>query len=108
MLDHRRRARRVIGGIAVDQHVDVGFHVAEHAPHDMALALALFLKDLGTGGTREGGGIIGRVVVVHVNCGGRQRHSEIAHDLGDRNLLIVTRHQDRDFDTIEADGLPYG
>ena len=37
--DHRRRARRVIGGVAVDQHIDVGFDVIEHPPHHVALAL---------------------------------------------------------------------
>ena len=42
--DHGRRARRVIGGIAVDQHVDVGLHVGEHAPHHEALTLVLLAR----------------------------------------------------------------
>ena len=48
-LDHRRRARRIIGGIAVDQYVDVGFDVVEHPPHDMTLALVVLAPDHGAG-----------------------------------------------------------
>ena len=39
-LDHRRRTRRIVGGVAVDQHIDVGIDVGEHAPHHAPLALA--------------------------------------------------------------------
>ena len=42
VADHGRRARRVIGRVAVDQHVNVGIHVGEHAPHDIAFALVRF------------------------------------------------------------------
>ena len=34
-----RRARRIVGGVAVDQHVDVGFDVVEHPPHHVTFAL---------------------------------------------------------------------
>ena len=39
LVDHRRRARRVVGRVAVDQHVNIGLDVVEHAPHHVALAL---------------------------------------------------------------------
>ena len=37
--DHLARARRVVGRVAVDQHVHVRVDVGEHAPHHVALAL---------------------------------------------------------------------
>ena len=42
----RGSARRVVGRITVDQHVDVGLDVGEHAAHDMALALAALAAHL--------------------------------------------------------------
>ena len=47
--DHRRRARRVVGRVAVDQDVDVGFDVVEHAPHHVALALMRLAAHHGAG-----------------------------------------------------------
>ena len=44
-----RRARRVVGGVAVDQHVDVGLDVGEHAPHHVALALVRLAPHHGAG-----------------------------------------------------------
>ena len=49
LADHRARARRVVGGVAVDQHVDVGLDIGEHAPHHAALALVLLAADDGAG-----------------------------------------------------------
>ena len=57
-VDHAPRARRVIGRVAIDQHVDVGLDVSEHAPDHEALALAAFLEHLGAGGARHGDGIV--------------------------------------------------
>ena len=94
-------ARRVVGGVAVDQHVEVGLDVGEHAPHHVALALALFLEHLGAGGARGGRGIVGRIVVEHENRGRGQRRLEVAHDLGDRGFLVVAGHQHRDFVAVE-------
>ena len=51
--DHGAHARRVVGGVAVDQHVDVGLDVGEHAPHHVALALVRLAPDHRTGGARR-------------------------------------------------------
>ena len=45
--DHRRRARRIVGRVAVDQHVDVGLDVIEHPPHHVTLALIGFAANHG-------------------------------------------------------------
>ena len=37
--DHHARARRVVGRVAVGEHIDVGIDIGEHAPHHVALAL---------------------------------------------------------------------
>src|SRR5690242_4921903 len=37
--DHGRCTCGVVGGVAVHKDKDVGFHVAEHAAHNMALTL---------------------------------------------------------------------
>ena len=56
LFDHAGRAGRVIGGIAIDQHIDVGVDVGEHPPHHMALALVPLAAHLGAGlaGDRNG------------------------------------------------------
>ena len=77
-IDHARRAGRVIGRIAVDQHVDVGVDVGEHAPDHMALALAPFAAHLGAGLARHRNGAIRRIVVVDEDLGRRQRLAKIA------------------------------
>ena len=92
----RPGARRVVGGVAVDQHVDVGVDVGEHAPHHAALALVLLAPDDGAGLGRRLDGAVGGIVVVDVDAGLRQRRAEIGHDLADGGLLVVARHQHRD------------
>ena len=106
LVDHRRRARRVVGGVAVDQHVDVGLDVGEHAPHHVALALVGLAADHGAGLLRRLDGAVGRIVVVDVDRGVRQRGAEIGHDLGDRALLVVARHQHRDLVPALGHALP--
>ena len=41
-------------------------------------------------------GAVGRIVVVDVDRGVRQRGAEIGHDLADRRLLVVAGHQHGD------------
>ena len=72
-IDHARGARRVIGRIAVDQHIDVGIDVGEHAPHHMALALAALAAHLGASRARDLDGAILRIVVVDEDLSRRQR-----------------------------------
>ena len=104
-LDHGRRARRVVGGVAIDQHVDVGFDVGEHAPHHVALALALFLVDFGAGGARRRCGIVGRIVVEDEDGRARQRGAEVLDDFRDRHRFVVAGHQDRDRIWAEVAGV---
>ncbi len=76
--DQRRRTRGVVGVVAVDHHVGVGFDVGEHAPHDMAFALQLHaVHDR----TRIGSDLrraVTRIVVEHMNRCIGQRAAEVA------------------------------
>ena len=72
----------VVGGVAVDQHVDVGLDVGEHPAHHVALALVRLPPHHGAGGARDLGGAVGRVVVVDVDRGLRQRGAEIRRPPG--------------------------
>ena len=92
-LDHARGARRVVGRIAIDQHVDVGVDIGEHAPHHVALALAAFAAHLGAGLARHCGGAIFRIIVVDVDIGRRQRFAKVGHDRGDGRFLVEAWHQ---------------
>ena len=76
--DHRRRAGRIIGRVAVHQHVDVGIDVGKHPPHHVALALMRLPPDDGAGRARDLDGAVGRVVVVDVDGRLRQGGAEIA------------------------------
>ena len=58
LFDHARRARRIIGRIAIDQHVHVGVDIGEHAPDHMALALPPLAAHLGAGLARDLGGTV--------------------------------------------------
>ncbi len=103
-LDHRHGARRVVGGVAIHQHVDIGLHVGKHAPHHVAFALALFPVNLGAGRARRSGGIVGRIVVEDEDRGSRQRGAEVPDHLGDRHLFVVARHQHGDRILAEVAG----
>ena len=48
-VDQLRRILRRIGAVAVGHQIDVGLDVGEHAPHDIALALARLADDDGAG-----------------------------------------------------------
>jgi hypothetical protein len=87
---HAGRTRRVVGRIAIDQHVDVRLDVAEHPPHHVALALIRLAANHGACPPRCFDGAVGGIVVVDVDGGIRQRRPEIGDDLGDG-----TRHQHR-------------
>jgi len=52
-VDHARGARSVIGRIAIDQHINVGIDVGEHAPDHMPLALAALAAHDGAGRARD-------------------------------------------------------
>ena len=83
LRDHAARARRVVGGVAIDQHVDVGLDVGEHAPDHVAFALVRLAAHHGAGGARDLDGAVGRIVVVDIDGGVRQRGAKIGDNLGD-------------------------
>ena len=58
LFDHGRRARRIVGGVAVDHHIDVGIDVGEHPPDHMALALMRLAAHLGARLAGHGHGAI--------------------------------------------------
>ena len=55
-LDHPAGTRRVICGVAVDEHIDIGVNVGKHPPDDETLAAMLFLENLGARGAGDFGG----------------------------------------------------
>ena len=95
-IDHARRAGGVVGRVAVDQHIDIGVDIGEHAPDHMTLALAAFAAHLRAGIARDRNGAIRRIVVVDEDFGRRQRFAKIGDDGGDRSFLVETRHQNGD------------
>jgi len=97
LVDHRRRARRIVGRIAVHQHVNIGFDVVEHAPHHVAFALMGLAADHGAGLPGCGYRAVGGIIVIDVDGRRRQRGGEIGNNFGDRTFLIVARHQNRHF-----------
>ena len=94
-VDHARGARGVIGRIAIDQHIDVGIDIGEHAPDHMPLALAALAAHDGAGAARDIDGAVLRIVVVDENFGGRQRFAKIGNDGRDGGFLVEARHQNR-------------
>ena len=95
LCDHRRRARRVVGRVAVHQDVNIRFDVIEHPPHHVALALVGLAANHGARPPRGLDSAVGGIVVIDVDGRLGQRRTEIGDDLGDGALLIVTRHQNR-------------
>lgn len=96
LVDHARRARRVVGRVAIDEHVDVGLDIREHAAHDVTLALAPFAAHDRAGLARDRRGAVGRIVVVHEDLGRGQCLAEIGDDRRDGGFLIVAGHQHGD------------
>jgi len=95
-LDHPRRGRRVVGVVAVGQHVHVGLDVGEHPANDVALALQRLAAHHRAGLRRPGGGAVGGVVVVDVDGRAGQRGTEVAHDLADGDGLVEAGQQHGD------------
>src|SRR5262249_24705731 len=71
--DHGARARRVVGGVTIDQNVDVRVDVGEHSPHHVALALMPLAPHQRPGGAGDVAGAVRGVVVVDVDRGLGQR-----------------------------------
>jgi hypothetical protein len=75
--DHLRRARRVISRAAVDEHIDVGVNVGEHAAHHMPLTLTSLTVHDSSCFARDRDCTVLRVVVVDINLRTRQSRAEI-------------------------------
>ena len=95
------RSLRRVGVVAVHHDVAVRVDVAEHLAHDVALALARLWDHRRTGGCGKLRRSVGRVVVVHVDLRLRQLPTEVGHDLGNRDFLVIAGDQDRDASGIE-------
>ena len=93
--DHGARARGIVGGVTIDQNVEVRVDVGEHSPHHVALALMPFAPHQRAGGAGNLAGAVGGVVVVDVDRGLGQRGAEIVDHRADGRLLVEARHQDR-------------
>ena len=91
--DHGAHAAGVIGGIAVDQNVDVRLDVGEHPPHHEALALMRLAPDHRAGGAGDLQGIVGRIVVVDIDRGLGQLGPETGDHPGNGRLFVEARDQ---------------
>src|SRR5215472_5711358 len=64
LVDEIRGGAGVIGVVAIDQDVDVGFDVGEHAAHHVALALQRLVTDDRPGVAGNHHAAVGGIVVV--------------------------------------------
>ena len=87
-IDHRAHAVEVVGGVAVDHHVHVGLDVREHAPRDIALAGQRHVRDPRAVGPRHTGGVVGGVVVEHVDLRLGQHIPKLGDHLRDGERLV--------------------
>ena len=88
-VHHAACAGRVVGAVAVDQHVHLRLDVREHAAHDVAFALMSLGADDRAGLRCALARRVARVVVVDVDRRLGQGGGEVAHDAGDRLRLVV-------------------
>ena len=95
--DHLGRSLSRIGVVAVHKDVRLGVYFAEHAAHDIALALLVLMADDRPGSGGQFGRAIGRVVVVDIDRSVRQDAAEIRDDLFNGLGFVVARDQDGDF-----------
>ena len=91
--DQGAHAAGVVGGVAVDQHVDVGLDVGEHPPHHVALALVALAPDHRAGGAGDLQGAVGGVVVVDVDRGLGQLGAETGDHSGDGGFFVEAGDQ---------------
>src|SRR3954449_12036941 len=91
--DHGAHAAGVIGGVAVDQNVDVRLDIGEHPPHHEALALMRLAPDHRAGGAGDLLGIVGRIVVVDIDRGLGELGPETGDHPGDGRLFVEARDQ---------------
>jgi hypothetical protein len=87
-VDHRLRASRIVGEIAVRHQIDVGVDVGEHASDDVALALLPLRADDRSGFGGDLAGPVAAVVVVDVDGRRRQRLAKAADRRADRRFLV--------------------
>ena len=99
-VEHRSdHLARTIGGIrvvAVYHEEHVGIDIAEHAAHDVALALDGHGNDRGACCARERSGVVAAGVVEDENCRFGQCRAEIPDHLADRLRLVVAGNKDGD------------
>ena len=93
LCDHRRRARRIVRRVTIDQRIDVGLDIVEHPPHDVALPLADFAAHHGSRRLCRFAGAIGGIVVVDVYSRLGQSRAKVGNDLGDRVRFVVAGYE---------------
>ncbi len=104
-LDHGGGGGRIVGPVAVDQHIDVRLHVGEHQPDHVALALQRRGPDDGARRARDLHRAVGGVVVVDIDPRRRQGGPEGPDHLADGGLLIVAGGQNGDLDGVLGRGV---
>ena len=95
MGDELLRLPGFIGVVAVDEHVNVGFDIREHAADDVSFTLQAFVPDNCAGGLRHADRVVGRVIVVDVYSALGQRRTKVLHDLSYSAALVETGDEHR-------------
>ena len=85
----------VVGGIAVDHHIDIGVDIGEHPPDNVPLAAQRDVDHLGAGRTGNICRPVGRSIIKYVNVDLRHRCLEISDDLLDRRSLVEAGNDQR-------------
>jgi hypothetical protein len=78
----------VLGGLTVDDDVNVSLDVRENAPHPFALALLLFAVDGGSGSDCRFGGVVNGLVVKHVADNRRHDPPKTGDHTRNRGFLV--------------------
>ena len=79
--------------VAVHHEVVVRIDVAHHLAHDVSLALSALGAHDGSVLARDGGRVVGGIVVVHVNVGIRQDALEVVDHLSDGHGFVVAGNE---------------
>ena len=98
-LDHGWCIRRVVGPVAIDQHIGVGLDIGEHPAHDVAFALAPLLPDGGAGARGNACRVVRRIIVIDEDTGIGQGAAEVGDNLADGDGFVPAGDEDGDFQT---------
>jgi hypothetical protein len=89
LVDHDRRGGRIVSHVSVNQNIQIGLDIGEHATDDIAFALTGLGTNHGAGSLGASDCVVCRVVVEHVNDGLGQRPTKAVHRLFNRRPFVI-------------------